>query len=82
MRGSAVFRTVHFSSTGTQVAGTALSSLLPKGKYISKNGVINYMKRHNNTMIIAVDHGYGSMKTANHCFPSGIPNRNPHRSAQ
>lgn len=30
------------------------------------------MKRHNNTMIIAVDHGYGNMKTANHCFPSGI----------
>ena len=30
------------------------------------------MKRHNNTVIIAVDHGYGNMKTANHCFPSGI----------
>ena len=30
------------------------------------------MKRHNDTMIIAVDHGYGNMKTANHCFPSGI----------
>ncbi|MBR2604058.1 MAG: hypothetical protein IKE11_00025 [Clostridia bacterium] len=30
------------------------------------------MKRHNDTMIIAVDHGYGNMKTANHCFPSGV----------
>ena len=30
------------------------------------------MERHNDTIIIAVDHGYGNMKTANHCFPSGI----------
>ena len=30
------------------------------------------MQRHNDTLIIAVDHGYGNMKTANHCFPSGI----------
>lgn len=30
------------------------------------------MQRHNDTIIIAVDHGYGNMKTANHCFPSGI----------
>ena len=30
------------------------------------------MKRHNDTIIIGIDHGYGNMKTANHCFPSGI----------
>ena len=30
------------------------------------------MKRHNGTIIIGIDHGYGNMKTANHCFPSGI----------
>ena len=30
------------------------------------------MQRYNDTLIIAVDHGYGNMKTANHCFPSGI----------
>ena len=30
------------------------------------------MKRHNNTFIIAVDHGFGNVKTANHCFPSGL----------
>ena len=30
------------------------------------------MERHNDTIIIAVDHGYGNMKTANHCFPSGL----------
>ena len=30
------------------------------------------MKRHNNTFIIAVDHGFGNVKTANHCFPTGI----------
>ena len=30
------------------------------------------MQRHNDTLIIAVDHCYGNMKTANHCFPSGI----------
>ena len=30
------------------------------------------MQRHNDTIIIGVDHGYGNMKTANHCFPSGI----------
>ncbi len=30
------------------------------------------MKRHNNTLIIAVDHGFGNVKTANHCFPSGL----------
>ena len=30
------------------------------------------MQRHNDTIIIAVDHGYGNMKTANHCFPSGL----------
>ena len=30
------------------------------------------MKRHNNTFIIAVDHGFGNVKTANHCFPSRL----------
>ncbi|MDO4853245.1 MAG: hypothetical protein Q4A88_07490 [Clostridia bacterium] len=30
------------------------------------------MKRHYNTFIIAVDHGFGNVKTANHCFPSGL----------
>ena len=30
------------------------------------------MKRHNGTIIIGVDHGYGNMKTANRCFPTGI----------
>ena len=30
------------------------------------------MKTMNNTKIIGIDHGYGNMKTANHCFPSGI----------
>jgi len=26
----------------------------------------------NGIKIIAVDHGYGNIKTANHCFPTGI----------
>ena len=30
------------------------------------------MKTMNNTKIIGIDHGYGNMKTANHCFPSGV----------
>ena len=30
------------------------------------------MKRHSNTSIVAVDHGFGNVKTANHCFPSGL----------
>ena len=30
------------------------------------------MKTINNIKIIGVDHGYGNMKTANHCFPTGI----------
>ena len=30
------------------------------------------MKSIGNTKIIGVDHGYGNMKTANHCFPTGI----------
>ena len=30
------------------------------------------MKRHNGTIIIGIDHGYGNMKTANRCFPTGI----------
>ncbi len=30
------------------------------------------MKTINNTKIIGIDHGYGNMKTANSCFPTGI----------
>ena len=30
------------------------------------------MKTINNTKIIGIDHGYGNMKTANFCFPTGI----------
>lgn len=30
------------------------------------------MKTIHNTKIIGIDHGYGNMKTANHCFLSGI----------
>ena len=30
------------------------------------------MKAIGNTKIIGIDHGYGNMKTANHCFPTGI----------
>jgi len=30
------------------------------------------MKTYNNTKIIGIDHGYGNIKTANHCFKTGI----------
>ena len=30
------------------------------------------MKTIHNTKIIGIDHGYGNMKTANFCFPTGI----------
>ncbi len=30
------------------------------------------MKAFNDIKIIGIDHGYGNMKTANHCFPTGI----------
>ena len=30
------------------------------------------MKTIHNTKIIGIDHGYGNMKTANYCFPTGI----------
>lgn len=30
------------------------------------------MKTINNTKIIGIDHGYGNMKTANCCFPTGV----------
>ena len=30
------------------------------------------MKRLNDQIIIGVDHGYGNIKTANHCFKTGI----------
>ena len=30
------------------------------------------MKKFNNTIIIGIDHGYGNMKTANCCFPTGF----------
>ena len=30
------------------------------------------MKSFRETIIIGIDHGYGNMKTANHCFKTGI----------
>ena len=32
------------------------------------------MKNNNNetVMVIGIDHGYGNMKTATRCFPSGV----------
>ena len=30
------------------------------------------MKTIKNTKIIGIDHGYGNMKTANHCFKTGM----------
>ena len=30
------------------------------------------MKRFQNKFIIGIDHGYGNIKTANHCFKTGI----------
>ena len=30
------------------------------------------MKDHNGIKIIGIDHGYGNMKTANTCFPTGL----------
>ena len=30
------------------------------------------MKNHGNTRIIGIDHGYGNIKTANCCFPTGV----------
>ena len=30
------------------------------------------MKKFENKIIIGVDHGYGNMKTANCCFPTGV----------
>ena len=30
------------------------------------------MKSFNNKFIIGIDHGYGNIKTANHCFKTGI----------
>lgn len=30
------------------------------------------MKKYNNTHIIGIDHGYGNIKTANTCFPTGV----------
>ena len=30
------------------------------------------MKTIHNTKTIGIDHGYGNMKTANFCFPTGI----------
>ena len=30
------------------------------------------MKRFQNKFIIGIDHGYGNIKTASHCFPNGI----------
>ena len=30
------------------------------------------MKKFNDTYVIGIDHGYGNMKTANHCFKTGL----------
>lgn len=30
------------------------------------------MKNKNGIYIIGVDHGYGNIKTANYCFPTGL----------
>lgn len=30
------------------------------------------MKKMNQTYLIGIDHGYGNMKTANCCFPTGV----------
>ena len=30
------------------------------------------MTKFHDTLIIGLDHGYGNMKTANRCFPTGI----------
>ena len=34
------------------------------------------MKQFNNKIIIGIDHGYGNIKTANHCFPNGVESTN------
>lgn len=30
------------------------------------------MKKYNEMYVIGIDHGYGNMKTANCCFPTGV----------
>ena len=30
------------------------------------------MKKFNEMYVIGIDHGYGNMKTANHCFKTGL----------
>ena len=30
------------------------------------------MKKFNEMYVIGIDHGYGNMKTANCCFPTGL----------
>ena len=35
------------------------------------------MKQFNNKFIIGIDHGYGNIKTANHCFQTGIVASDP-----
>ena len=30
------------------------------------------MKKFNEMYVIGIDHGYGNMKTANCCFPTGV----------
>ena len=36
------------------------------------DGVVVERLRFNNKFIIGIDHGYGNVKTANHCFKTGI----------
>ena len=33
------------------------------------------MKKFNEMYVIGIDHGYGNMKTANCCFPTGVMKR-------
>ena len=47
----------------------ACAAFLADGR-MRRKGLI--MKTINNTKIIGIDHGYGNMKTANFCFPTGI----------
>lgn len=33
------------------------------------------MKKVNEIYVVGIDHGYGNMKTANCCFPTGVMKR-------
>ena len=65
-------------------AGAAFTATISAGRYcrpivsythkseIRINEEDEEMKTIHNTKIIGIDHGYGNMKTANFCFPTGI----------